>query len=77
VPPFTRVESLGFDDHPFQPQHFDAPCAICGSTGVYLDEVITDDQGASMFVCSDTDHCERTVATNTAGSITDAEEALL
>jgi alpha-D-ribose 1-methylphosphonate 5-phosphate C-P lyase len=62
VPPFTDVESLGFEDHPFQPQTFDEPCAICGSTGVYLDEVITDDQGGAMFVCSDTDHCERTAA---------------
>ena len=58
VPPFTDVESLGFEDYPFEPQRFDQPCAICGSTGVYLDEVITDDTGASMFVCSDTDHCE-------------------
>ena len=24
----------------------------------YLDEVITDDRGGRMFVCSDTDHCE-------------------
>jgi alpha-D-ribose 1-methylphosphonate 5-phosphate C-P lyase len=62
VPPYTDVESLGFEDHPFEPQRFDAPCAICGSTGVYLDEVITDDVGGSMFVCSDTDHCERAAA---------------
>lgn len=60
VPPFTSVKSLGFDDFPFEPQHFDDPCAICGSTDIYLDEVITDDSGGSMFVCSDTDHCERT-----------------
>ncbi|HUA78017.1 MAG TPA: alpha-D-ribose 1-methylphosphonate 5-phosphate C-P-lyase PhnJ, partial [Acetobacteraceae bacterium] len=24
----------------------------------YLDELVTDDQGGRMFVCSDTDHCE-------------------
>ena len=59
VPPYTDVESLGFEDHPFEPQRFAQPCAICGSSGVYLDEVITDDAGGSMFVCSDTDHCER------------------
>ena len=58
VPPYTDVESLGFEDHPFEPQRFEEPCAICGSTGVYLDEVITNDKGGSMFVCSDTDHCE-------------------
>ena len=33
------------------------PCALCGSTDSYLDEVVTDDQGGRMFVCSDTDHC--------------------
>ncbi len=26
--------------------------------GVYLDEVLLDDAGGRMFVCSDTDHCE-------------------
>ena len=61
VPPHTDVESLGFEDHPFEPQRFEQPCAICGSVGVYLDEIITDDAGAVMFACSDTDHCERTV----------------
>ena len=28
------------------------------TTGVYLDEVILDDKGGHMFVCSDTDFCE-------------------
>src|SRR5690606_11361494 len=40
VPPFTRVESLDFEDHPFEVQKFEEPCALCGGTGVYLDEVI-------------------------------------
>lgn len=59
VPPYTEVESLGFEDHPFEPQAFERPCPICGSEGVYLDEVITDDAGAAIFVCSDTDYCAR------------------
>jgi hypothetical protein len=29
---------------------------------VYLDEVIIDDKGGAMFVCSDTDYCERALA---------------
>ena len=66
VPPYTDVESLGFEDHPFEPQRFEAPCAICGSTGVYLDEIITDDAGGVMYACSDTDHCER-AATEVTG----------
>ncbi|MFP1496821.1 alpha-D-ribose 1-methylphosphonate 5-phosphate C-P-lyase PhnJ [Escherichia coli] len=44
-----------FDDHPFTVQQWDEPCAICGSTHSYLDEVVLDDAGNRMFVCSDTD----------------------
>lgn len=62
VPPYTDVVSLGFEDHPFDPPVSSEPCAICGSVGVYLDEVVTDDRGGAMLVCSDTDHCERTLA---------------
>lgn len=58
LPPYTRVESLDFADHPFEPSKADHPCGLCGSTDSYLDEVITDDAGGRMFVCSDTDHCE-------------------
>ena len=61
IPPFTRVESLDFEDHPFEVQTWDRACAICGAEDSYLDEVITDDRGGSMFVCSDTDHCRRRV----------------
>jgi len=57
LPPFTRVESLDFEDHPFERTRFDQPCALCGAEGVYLDEVVTDDRGGRMFVCSDTDYC--------------------
>ncbi|GGD97762.1 alpha-D-ribose 1-methylphosphonate 5-phosphate C-P-lyase [Aureimonas endophytica] len=58
LPPYTAVRSLDFEDHPFTVQHFEKPCALCGARGVYLDEVVTDDRGGRMFVCSDTDHCE-------------------
>jgi len=57
VPPWTKVESLAFDDHPFEIQRWAQPCAMCGDTESFLDEVITDDSGGRMFVCSDTDHC--------------------
>ncbi|MDJ1159103.1 alpha-D-ribose 1-methylphosphonate 5-phosphate C-P-lyase PhnJ [Chelatococcus sp. SYSU_G07232] len=58
VPPCTRVRSLDFEDHPFTVQSFREPCALCAATGVYLDEVVLDDRGGRMFVCSDTDFCE-------------------
>jgi alpha-D-ribose 1-methylphosphonate 5-phosphate C-P lyase len=58
VPPYTQVVSLDFEDHPFEVQKFTEPCALCGAEGVYLDEVVLDDHGGHMFVCSDTDYCE-------------------
>ncbi len=58
IPPYTQVVSLDFEDHPFERNVFDDPCALCGLTGVYLDEVLTDDKGGRIYVCSDTDNCE-------------------
>ncbi len=59
VPPFTEVRSLDFEDHPFAVQSWDQSCALCGSTESFLDEVVTDDKGGRMYVCSDTDYCGR------------------
>ncbi|MEM1284732.1 MAG: alpha-D-ribose 1-methylphosphonate 5-phosphate C-P-lyase PhnJ [Pseudomonadota bacterium] len=58
LPPYTKVVSLDFEDYPFDPSKADHPCALCGCTNSYLDEVIVDDDGGRMFVCSDTDYCE-------------------
>jgi alpha-D-ribose 1-methylphosphonate 5-phosphate C-P lyase len=58
IPPYTEVVSLDFEDHPFEPYRHDASCALCGATESFLDEVITDDRGTRMFLCSDTDYCE-------------------
>lgn len=68
IPPYTRVRSLDFDDHPFKPQRFDKPCALCGAEEVFLDEVILDDKGDHMFVCSDSDHCRERRAAGHKGS---------
>ena len=59
LPPYTKVESLDFDDHPFSVQQWSEPCALCGSRDSYLDEVVMDDAGTRMFVCSDTDYCHQ------------------
>lgn len=74
IPPHTKVVSLDFEDHPFEIQHFDEPCALCAAEGVYLDEVVLDDRGGRMFVCSDTDHCEERRAAGHRGRLS-AEEA--
>jgi alpha-D-ribose 1-methylphosphonate 5-phosphate C-P lyase len=57
VPPYTDVRSLDFDDHPFAIERWEQPCALCAATDSYLDEIILDDAGGRMFVCSDTEYC--------------------
>jgi alpha-D-ribose 1-methylphosphonate 5-phosphate C-P lyase len=74
IPPYCDVVSLDFEDHPFKVQEFDKPCALCGAENVYLDEVILDDRGGHMFVCSDTDFCEKRRAAGHVGEMTEAAE---
>jgi len=62
VPPYTAVQSLDFDDHPFRASRAPGVCALCQADASYLDEVVTDDRGTRMFVCSDTDYCNERVA---------------
>ncbi len=59
IPPYTEVVSLDFEDHPFSVQTWERPCELCGATDSFLDEVVMDDQGRRMFVCSDSDYCAR------------------
>ena len=69
VPPHTPVKSLDFEDHPFEVQRWDEACALCRAEDSYLDEIVLDDQGGRMFVCSDTDHCrKRREAAETGGA---------
>jgi alpha-D-ribose 1-methylphosphonate 5-phosphate C-P lyase len=58
IPPYTQVVSLDFEDHPFARYRHDDICALCGSADSFLDEIVTDDDGGRMFVCSDTAYCE-------------------
>lgn len=62
LPPYTDVESLDFEDYPFEIQKWDDVCEICGSGDSFLDEVVIDDQGQHIFVCSDTDYCQQQLA---------------
>jgi alpha-D-ribose 1-methylphosphonate 5-phosphate C-P lyase len=55
--PWTGAVSLDFEDHPFATSKAPHDCDLCGAKDSYLDEVITDDAGGRMFVCSDTDFC--------------------
>ena len=58
IPPYTKVRSLDFEDHPFAVQRWDHTCALCGAGESYLDEMVVDDQGSRLFVCSDSNYCE-------------------
>lgn len=75
IPPHTKVASLDFDDHPFEASQAPHPCALCGATTSYLDEVVTDNAGGRMFVCSDTDHCETRRAQGFVGTM--AQKSML
>ncbi len=68
VPPYTRVRSLDFEDHPFEVEKWGRACELCGSRDSFLDEVIVDDKGGRMFICSDTDHCARRRQVHQEGS---------
>lgn len=58
LPPYTKARSLDFEDHPFYPGRANETCAMCGATDSYLDEIVSDDKGGRIFICSDTDYCE-------------------
>ena len=75
VPPYTDVRSLDFQDHPFRATRAPQCCGLCGADASYLDEIVTDDRGGRLFVCSDTDHCETRRAAGHTGSETPRQEA--
>jgi alpha-D-ribose 1-methylphosphonate 5-phosphate C-P lyase len=68
IPPHTTVKSLDFEDYPFTLPTWSHPCAHCGATNAYLDEVIVDDAGSRLFVCSDTDYCAKRQANGHRGT---------
>lgn len=74
VPPYTSAVSLHLEDKPFEAQRMMGTCEICGSTESYLDEVITDDRGGRMYVCSDTHYCAVKSAENQANKAVSAEQ---
>jgi alpha-D-ribose 1-methylphosphonate 5-phosphate C-P lyase len=75
VPPYTRVRSLDFEDHPFRIESWDESCALCGAHDSFLDEVVTDDRGGRMFVCSDSDYCNQRQAAGHGPDAGDKEAA--
>ena len=68
IPPYTPVRSLDFEDHPFEVQQWPHDCALCGAGDSYLDEMIVDDEGGRLFVCSDSDYCGERRASGHVGT---------
>ena len=68
IPPYTQVGSLDFEDYPFEASKADCACDLCGATDSYLDELIVDDEGGRMFMCSDTDYCANRRAAGHVGA---------
>jgi len=58
IPPYTDVKSLDFEDHPFEVQQWEQQCSLCGSAQSFLDEVIVNNEGERLFVCSDSHYCQ-------------------
>ena len=58
VPPYTKVKNLEFEDYPFEIEKWDKACDFCGSTESYLDEIVINNEGDRLWICSDTDYCE-------------------
>jgi alpha-D-ribose 1-methylphosphonate 5-phosphate C-P lyase len=68
IPPYTSVRSLDFEDYPFEVQRWNHACALCGSGTSFLDEMIVDDAGSRLFVCSDSDYCGERVDAGHVGT---------
>ena len=75
LPPFTEVRSLDFEDYPFEVERWEQSCALCDSDSSYLDEIIMDDKGTKLFVCSDTDYCNERLLAGCKGSQGDFSES--
>jgi len=68
IPPYTAVRSLDFEDHPFEVQRWPHACALCAAADSFLDEMIVDDEGSRLFVCSDSDFCSERRADGHVGT---------
>lgn len=58
IPPYTKVESLGFEDFPFKIENMEGrKCHLCGAEHVYMDEFFDAATGKRMYQCSDSGYC--------------------
>jgi alpha-D-ribose 1-methylphosphonate 5-phosphate C-P lyase len=58
LPPYTKVESLCFEDYPFRPEDMSGRvCRLCGAQGVFMDEFFDSASGERLYQCSDSGYC--------------------
>lgn len=64
LPPYSRVESLSFDDIAFDPgQPQDGRyCVECGTRDHHLDRVLADPGNVKVWLCSDSECCAQRAA---------------
>ncbi len=60
IPPYTNVESMAFEDYPFQIEDMSGRvCRLCGATNVYFDEMFDPVTGERFYQCSDSGYCQK------------------
>jgi alpha-D-ribose 1-methylphosphonate 5-phosphate C-P lyase len=60
LPPYTKVESLCFEDYPFRVENMsDRVCRLCGARRVFMDEFFDSASGERLYQCSDSGYCEK------------------
>ncbi|MDC7223553.1 MAG: alpha-D-ribose 1-methylphosphonate 5-phosphate C-P-lyase PhnJ [Spirochaetales bacterium] len=58
VPPYSKVESLGFEDFPFQREDLTVRrCRLCGAEGFFMDELEDPATGETQYQCNDSHYC--------------------
>ena len=67
IPPYTKVKSLDFEDYPFEVERWEQSCQLCGADNSFLDEIVLNDRGDRLWVCSDTDYCQTRKAQGLTG----------
>ncbi|MBN2735897.1 MAG: alpha-D-ribose 1-methylphosphonate 5-phosphate C-P-lyase PhnJ [Spirochaetales bacterium] len=59
VPPYTKVEPLSFEDHPFSVERSGhLACVFCGSTSSYKNEIPSAGGEGQVYACSDSFYCQ-------------------
>ncbi|KGR89607.1 carbon-phosphorus lyase complex subunit PhnJ [Ureibacillus massiliensis 4400831 = CIP 108448 = CCUG 49529] len=59
VPAYTKVESLAFDDYPFEIEKFEGKvCRATGLSNVFLDEFTDEETGETYYLCNDTSYMQ-------------------